>query len=448
MIQSRQIFPILRTKSRLGVALLALGILGLVTSESAHAGAADVIRRFSRGGPSYYQTKMAQLYQTSLYPYSYQNRVYRSAFRTGYCGPGYPQYGFGFPYRPYCYAPQFCGTYGYYPYRTFYNYRRPLLYNNFFISGRYGFGYGGAGYFGYRNVGYVPYARPYYYTPNIGVLPVGYTNNSSSNTNVYQFAADRSYGVSPNLQGYLNQLLQENRQLREQLTGNFNGSTTNPAGAGNVRLPMNPRDDKIDQRLTDLQRLADQQQAKDLVRSGRRLFEAGLYTKAAGRFRDALAARPDTSTHMMLAQALFASGKYPAAVAEIKKGLALNTDWLEAEVDLRSLYGEPKDFMPQLAHLAHDLKENPLDRESLFLLGFELFVSGQRQKAKVLLEQAARLEPDDRHLKPFFDYYARRPDQIPAGAGAAGNAPKAGQAPAKIDPAALRPPGIQLPEDK
>lgn len=42
----------------------------------------------------------------------------------------------------------------------------------------------------------------------------------------------------------------------------------------------------------------------------------------------------------------------------------------------------------------------------MFLLGFELFGAGERDQARTLLDQAARLSADDRHIKPFFDFYA------------------------------------------
>src|SRR5690606_21919750 len=121
------------------------------------------------------------------------------------------------------------------------------------------------------------------------------------------------------------------------------------------------------------------QRADRFMTTGTRLFSQGSYYRAAEQFRQSIKQVPnDPTSYFFFAQALFASGKYHEATEAIKDGLAINPNWLDADFDMRSLYKNPADVVSQLAELGKELKQNPLDRNSLFLLGFELFVTGQK----------------------------------------------------------------------
>jgi tetratricopeptide (TPR) repeat protein len=162
---------------------------------------------------------------------------------------------------------------------------------------------------------------------------------------------------------------------------------------------------------------ARRERAKLMVKNGIRLFAQGNYKRAADRFREAIDLSPDDPTpHFYLAQARFALRQYGEAAQSVKSGLRVGPDWLNLDFDMSTLYGDEKDLREQLAQLAGELRANPLERDALFLLGYELFVTGQKDKAKTLLAQSAKVEPNETPLKPFFDYFRKLPI-VPRNAG-------------------------------
>lgn len=236
------------------------------------------------------------------------------------------------------------------------------------------------GYYGYSGVQFVgPYYGGIY--PSYGLDPYGATLQLQNNQ----------------LQQQLDQAMAANRQLQQNAEQNRNRV--------NVPLKRKRDDDRADREREKNQAA----KSKQLAAAGNRLFAAGLFAKAAERYRDALRAdADDASNYFLLAQAQFANKQYADAVRSLKDGLKLNPDWIENEFDLRALYANADQLTPQLAEIARVVKVNPLDRDASFLLGFELFMTGQKEKSRAILEQAARLEIDDRHLKPFFDYFDKQ----------------------------------------
>lgn len=200
-------------------------------------------------------------------------------------------------------------------------------------------------------------------------------------------------------------LAQQNAQLQNevaQIRNNPQAPADDPGKRINVPL-RNPPAGAAEARAD---------RAKQATIAGSRNFAGGSYRRAAERFREAAKIdASDASPQFLLAQALFATRQYPAAAQALKRGLKANPDWIELEFDVRSLYGDENELLSQLADLARELKANPLDRDAMFLLGYQLFATGQQEKARTILEHAARMETDDRHLKPFFDYYAKKDDR-------------------------------------
>lgn len=199
------------------------------------------------------------------------------------------------------------------------------------------------------------------------------------------------------LQMQLEQAMLANRQLQQNLDGN----------RGRINVPVRKRrnDEQADSdRIKNLQA-----KAKQTTLAANRLFAGGSYARAADRYREATRSNPDeASNYFLLAQSQFAARQFADAARALKDALKINPDWIEADFDLRSLYGNADDWTTQVAELARMVKANPLDRDANFLLGFELFMSGQKDKARTILEQSARLETNDRHLRPFFDYYEKQ----------------------------------------
>lgn len=218
----------------------------------------------------------------------------------------------------------------------------------------------------------------------------------------YPYAAYDPYSSTIQLQ---NQQLQQ--QLDRAMAANRQLQQNADAVANRLNVPVRNKRDG-DQAVRDKQKNLEAK-AKGLAIAGNRMFTAGLYSKAADRYRDAIRAdAEETSNHFLLAQAYFANKQYAEAVRALKDGLKQNPDWIEADFDLRSLYGNPEQLTTQLADIARVVKANPLDRDANFLLGFELFMSGQKDKARSILEQSARLETNDSHLKPFFVFFEKQ----------------------------------------
>lgn len=158
----------------------------------------------------------------------------------------------------------------------------------------------------------------------------------------------------------------------------------------------------------DKDRVAAAEKARQTIVTGAKLFESGQYRRAADSFRSvARMAKDDPAPQFLLAQALIANRQYAAAADAVREGLRLSPDWPELGFDVRGLYGDPADFSRQLSDLARQLRQNPFDKDGMFLLGYQLFSSGEQGKARTILAQAARLDADDRRLQPFFDYFAK-----------------------------------------
>lgn len=197
-----------------------------------------------------------------------------------------------------------------------------------------------------------------------------------------------------------NRLLREQNDLlrRQMLRG---GQDANGARL-NVPLPQADQD-----RLTRRERTR-RDRVQTYVTAGFRLFSAGHVASAAERFETATESASDDATPwFLLAHAKFGLGNYGAAADALKRGLAIDPDWLQLDLDLRDLYEEEADHTEQLGRLARHLQDQPLDRDGLLVLGFELAMTQRADKARPVLQQVARLEADDRHLEPFFDLFAK-----------------------------------------
>jgi tetratricopeptide (TPR) repeat protein len=160
------------------------------------------------------------------------------------------------------------------------------------------------------------------------------------------------------------------------------------------------------------------ERARTAVRAGGKHFANGNYKSAFERFSDAAQfTDQDAAPHFLMAQALFAQQRFSEAAEKVRSGVKLNPDWLALDFNIRSLYLKSADFDTQLARLAGNLQANPLDQDALFLLGHLLFLDGQRDSAKTILEQASLLEKDDGTIKAYMDRMAKPaeiaiPDEI------------------------------------
>src|SRR5207253_10065812 len=97
------------------------------------------------------------------------------------------------------------------------------------------------------------------------------------------------------------------------------------------------------------------------IKLGREAFADGEYGRAADRFRQAARVAPDDpSSPFLLAEALFAMGKYRDSVAAIYDGMKLMPDWPREHFPPRELYGQAgRDFPAHLDRLRQSLDGDP-----------------------------------------------------------------------------------------
>jgi hypothetical protein len=148
------------------------------------------------------------------------------------------------------------------------------------------------------------------------------------------------------------------------------------------------------------------------VALGRAAFAAGQYGRAAFRFRQAVVVAPgEALPHFLLAQTLFALGKYGEAVAEVHTGLLLQPDWPTRNFRPLELYGdEVADYPEHLARLEEALSRNPDDPDLLFLYAYELWFDGRQEEAVPVFQHAARVAPGKGDAERFL---RDRPPGIP-----------------------------------
>ena len=137
---------------------------------------------------------------------------------------------------------------------------------------------------------------------------------------------------------------------------------------------------------------------------GTQAFARQEYGRAAERFRQATIIAPaEAEAHFLLAQAYFAIGKYPEAVAAIRAGLPLQPDWPTAKFRPRELYGpNAAEFTEHLKWLEEALQRHPDDPVLLFLFGYQLWFDGRQEEARRCFERAARLIGDPAHIELFL----------------------------------------------
>ena len=220
--------------------------------------------------------------------------------------------------------------------------------------GNYGYGFGGPGYY---TGGYGSYGDGY------GAPAFGY--------------------------GSLNaDLLRENQELRRQRDADATIPRLDPGAAAKL--------------AADRRGAAKKDKARQAEKVGRALFVAGQYRRAGERWKEALDADPEANRHFLLAQAKFAQKRFAEAAQEVRNGLRTRPDWATGRFDVRTLYAAEGDFLGQLAALAAEVKANPLDRDALYLFGYELYVSGRRADAKTVLEAALKADADAEGIAPFL----------------------------------------------
>jgi hypothetical protein len=142
----------------------------------------------------------------------------------------------------------------------------------------------------------------------------------------------------------------------------------------------------------------------DPVELGKRAFANREYGLAAQRFRQA--AQADLAAPLpqfLLARAQFALGKYRDAFEAIRAGLDLKRDWPRERFPPRDLYkGNDVEFLGHLKRLEDLVEKHPNDPVLLFVLAYELWFDGRRDKARALFRKVRKLLPDPAYADRFL----------------------------------------------
>ena len=153
----------------------------------------------------------------------------------------------------------------------------------------------------------------------------------------------------------------------------------------------------------------------DFGAAGEAEFKAANYEKAAKYWKHAVLDDPKNGVLvMMLAQGLFASGKFDEAAGATQQGMLLlkEEDWGVVISNYRELYTKIGDYTAQLRVLEKARKDKPEDPGLRFLLGFHYGYLGYPTEANRELEKAISLAPRDElasRLKVLLDAKLKKP---------------------------------------
>ncbi len=133
-------------------------------------------------------------------------------------------------------------------------------------------------------------------------------------------------------------------------------------------------------------------EAARLVAIARIAFAKGDYGRAAEHLERAITANADdAATYFYLAQAKFAAGQYADAVTRIRDGLTRDAKWPASAFTALELYaGNADRFATHLAALKQAVADNPEQPMLEFLLGYQLWFSGDKAEAAKLFRTAEK----------------------------------------------------------
>lgn len=127
---------------------------------------------------------------------------------------------------------------------------------------------------------------------------------------------------------------------------------------------------------------------------GDRAFRDGRYGDAAHYYGKAVEAEPTSGVlHLVLADALFATGDYTFAAAAIRKAFELDQSLVYSTIDKRGFYRDGTDFDAQLAVLELYLLDHPDDQDAQLVLALNYLFGNAPARAVDFLATRPRGEP-------------------------------------------------------
>lgn len=243
-------------------------------------------------------------------------------------------------------------------------------YNNTSYWGGPGYWYAPAGFFGYPRYGYGFYGGygPFVLPPL--VMP-----------------SQALFGPQP---------VQQMMGLGFNAGGGNVGAGQAAAGQPDAAAPARPRK----QRVSNAEAKA---RAGKFIDFGDALFAKQQFRQALERYKLAAQQAPDMAEiYLREGIAMVAAGQYESAGKAFRRGLKL-PDWNVAGVGLDQLYGA--DHAAKEAHLealAMAVRGAQHDANLLFVLGMELLLAGEANRAEAFFARSAQLGGNDDHLLDGF----------------------------------------------
>jgi hypothetical protein len=163
---------------------------------------------------------------------------------------------------------------------------------------------------------------------------------------------------------------------------------------------------------------ADPVRGGQLMTVGDRLFRAGNLKKAEERYQQAAKLIADQAgPHLRLAQVALARGHYNAAANRLREAETAQPGWILTAPDIQSFYGEPSEFLRQIARLESHVQTHPDDRDAWLVLGAQWFLTGRTARAADVFQRL-----NDPHRRPdialaAFLQASDRPGPQPEGGG-------------------------------
>ncbi len=149
--------------------------------------------------------------------------------------------------------------------------------------------------------------------------------------------------------------------------------------------------------------------AADWVAAGEQAFKEGKYQDAAANWQHAMVDNPgDAAVVLLMAQGLFALGRYPDAAGAVQMAMQLlpESEWGNVVKKHAELYADPSQYTAQLKELEKARDAKPDDPALRFLLGYHYGYLGQTEQALRELDKASELQPQDLGAKKLRELLA------------------------------------------
>jgi tetratricopeptide (TPR) repeat protein len=131
---------------------------------------------------------------------------------------------------------------------------------------------------------------------------------------------------------------------------------------------------------------------------GDRAFREGRYSDAVHFYAKAVEFSPDEGVlHLILADALFATGDYHYAAYALRRAFELDPQLADSVVDKHGFYGDPTEFDRQIALLERYLEDHFIDDDARLVLAANYLFGNRPSQALDLLDSAFSLGLRETH---------------------------------------------------